>query len=103
MIMRVGECMSPFLIERIPMRSNLRVYGIICAACLVAAFTPAFADRGDNPGNGNGHAPPHPPGPPNPPPAPPPTRPWQHHVKTHPPHGACSADDTPAVGVQGLQ
>lgn len=78
------------------MRSNLRFYALICAACLFAAAAPVYADKGGNGDPGNGH-PPHPPGPPNPPPTPP----GQDHVKAHPPQGVCTADDTTPIDLQG--
>lgn len=81
------------------MRSNLRLFTLICAACLFAAAAPVYADKG---GNGDGHGPPHPPGPPNPPPAPP-TPPGQDHIKTHPPQGVCTADNTTPIDLQGPQ
>src|SRR5258708_5921971 len=73
------------------MRSNLRLYSIIYATCLLAAFTPAFADKGGSDGNpDNGHGPP-------------PTPPGQDHAKTHPRQGVCTADDTTAIDLQGPQ
>jgi len=83
------------------MRSNVQLYTLICAACLLASAAPVYADKGGGDDPGHGHGPPHPPGPPNPPPAPP-TPPDPDHVKAQPPQGVCT-DSTVPIDLQGPQ